>query len=65
MTNWSMSSWALLVQQTVVQVALDVDIQEGGHTAQGGGGAVIFLDTGQVGHVQVLHRLMGVFGGAG
>ena len=56
---------ALLVQQTVVQVALDVDIQEGGHTAQGGGGAVIFLDTGQVGHVQVLHRLMGVFGGAG
>lgn len=32
---------------------------------QGSGGAVIFLDAGQIAHVQPLHSLLGIGGGAG
>ena len=47
------------------QIPLKVDIQEGGHPAQAHGGAVLFLDGGQIAEVQPLHGFLGVFGRAG
>ena len=46
------------------QVALEVDVEEGGYTAQGHSGAVLFLHCGQVAQVGPLHSLAGVGGGA-
>lgn len=34
-----------------LQIALKIDVQEGGGPAQGIGGAVIFLDSCQIGHI--------------
>ena len=54
-----------LVQRAVVQIPLDVNIQEGSGAAQAGGSAVVFLYTGEIGHVQALHSVMGGLGGPG
>ena len=48
------------VQNARVQIALDVDVQEGRRTAERGRRAVVLLDTGQICHVQKLHRLVRV-----
>ena len=49
-----------LGQGAVIQVALDVDIQEGGHAADRHSRAVLGLDGGQVAEVQPLDSLLGV-----
>ena len=54
-----------LVQRAVVQIPLDVNIQEGSGAAQAGGSAVVFLHTGEIGHVQALHSVMGGLSGLG
>ena len=46
-----------LGQGAVVQIALDVDVQEGGNTADGHGSAVLCLDSGQIAEVQPLGSL--------
>ena len=53
------------VQRAVVQIPLDVNIQEGSGAAQAGGSAVVFLHTGEIGHVQALHSVMGGLSGLG
>ena len=53
------------VQRAVVQIPLDVNIQEGSGAAQAGGSAVVFLYTGEIGHVQALHGVMGGLSGLG
>ena len=53
------------VQRAVVQIPLDVNVQEGSGAAQAGGSAVVFLYTGEIGHVQALHSVMGGLGGLG
>ena len=52
-----------LGQGAVVQIALDVDVQEGGHTANGHGSAVLGLDGGQIAEVQPLAGFLGGLGG--
>ena len=54
-----------LGQGAVVQITLDVDVQEGGHTANGHGSAVLGLDGGQIAEVQPLDGLFCVGGGLG
>ena len=49
-----------LGEDAAVQVTLDIDIQEGGHTAHAHGGAVLGLDGGQVAEVQPLDGLLGI-----
>ena len=41
-----------------LQVALEVDVEEGGDTAEGHGGAVLALDGGEVAHVGPLHGFL-------
>ena len=53
----------LLGDNARVQVTLQVDVQKGGVAAQGHGGAVVFLDGGQVGEIQPLHGLPGALRG--
>ena len=48
------------VQNARVQIALNVDIQEGRRTAERGRRAVVLLDAGQICHIQKLHRLVRV-----
>jgi len=54
-----------LGQGAVRQIALDVDIQEGGDAAHAHGSAVLGLDGGQVAEVQPLAGFLGVLGGLG
>ena len=54
-----------LGQDALVQIALDVDIQEGGDAAHAHGGAVLGLDGGQIAEVQPLAGFLGVLGGLG
>jgi len=54
-----------LGQDALIQVALDVDIQEGGDTANAHGSAVLGLDGSQIAKVQPLHSLLGVGSGQG
>ena len=54
-----------LGEKARLQIPLKVDVQEGGHTAQAHGGAVLLLDGGQVPEVQPLHGFPGVAGRAG
>ena len=54
-----------LGQDAVVQIALDIDIQEGGDTATAHGSAVLGLDGGQIAEVQPLAGFLGVLGGLG
>ncbi len=54
-----------LGQGAVVQIALDVDVQEGGNAAHAHGSAVLGLDGGQVAEVQPLAGFLGVLGGLG
>ena len=54
-----------LGQGAVVEVALDVDVQEGGDAADAHGRAVLGLDGGQVAEVEPLDGLLGVFGRLG
>ena len=54
-----------LGQGAVLQIALDVDIQEGGDAAHAHGSAVLGLDGGQVAEVQPLAGFLGVLGGLG
>ena len=49
-----------LGQGAVVEVALDVDIQEGGHAADRHSRAVLGLDGGQIAEVEPLDSLLGV-----
>ena len=49
-----------LIQQPCIQVALDVNVQEGRGAAERGRRAVVLLDAGQIGHVQKLHGLVRV-----
>ena len=46
-----------------LEVALDVDVQEGGDAAHGHGGAVLGLDGGEVAEIEPLDGLVGVAGG--
>ena len=55
----------LLGEGTVLEVALSVDVDEGGGTADGHGGAVLLLDGSQVGEVHPLDGLLGVGSRAG
>ena len=50
----------LFGEDAPIQIPLDIDVQEGGGAAQAHGGAVLFLDGGQVAEVQPLHRFLGV-----
>ena len=54
-----------LGQGAVLQIALDVDIQEGGDAAHAHGSAVLGLDGGQVAEVQPLAGFLGVLSGLG
>ena len=51
--------------KTRIYVALEVYIKECGRAAQTHRRAVLLLDGGEVGHIQPLHRFLGVFGGTG
>ena len=55
----------LLGDEAALQVALDVDVQEGGDAADGHGGAILRLDGGQVAEVHPLEGFLGVGGGLG
>ena len=54
-----------LCEDAAVQVALDVDIQEGGDAAHAHGGAVLSLNGGQIAEVQPLDGLLRVGGRLG
>jgi len=54
-----------LGQGAVVQIALDVDVQEGGDAAHAHGGAVLGLDGGKIPEVQPLAGFLGVLCGLG
>ena len=65
MMKWSTNSYLLLGEGTVLEVALSVDVDEGGGTADGHSGAVLLLDGSQVGEVHPLDGLLGVLGRLG
>ena len=52
-------------QDALVQIALDINVKEGGDAAHAHGGAVLGLDGGQIAEVQPLAGLLGVLGGLG
>ena len=52
-------------QDALVQIALDINIKEGGDAAHAHGSAVLGLDGGQIAEVQPLAGLLGVLGGLG
>ena len=54
-----------LGQDTLVQIALDVDVEEGGDAAHAHGGAVLGLDGGQIAEVEPLAGLFCVLCGLG
>ena len=54
-----------LVDVAAFKVAFGVDVEEGGHTAEGHGRAVLFLDGGQIGEVGPLDGFLQVGGGLG
>ena len=57
-TKSSTSSWApASVERALVEVALEVDVEEGGGAAERHRRAVLLLGRGQVGEVQPLDRL--------
>ena len=52
-------------QDALVQIALDINVKEGGDAAHAHGGAVLGLDGGQIAEVQPLAGLLGVLCGLG
>ena len=54
-----------LSQDTLLQVTLNIDIQEGGDTSHAHGRAVLGLDSCQISEIQPLHCLLGVLRGSG
>ena len=54
-----------LGQGAVVEVALDINVKESGHAANGHGSAVLGLDGGQIAEVEPLDSLLGVGGRLG
>ena len=54
-----------LGQGAVVQIALDIDIQEGGDAAHAHGSAVLGLDGGQIAEVEPLYCFPGILRGLG
>ena len=53
----------LFGDKPLLQVALEINIQEGGHAAQAHRRAVLLLDGAQVAEIGPLHRFPGVAGG--
>ena len=51
---------SLSVIRPALEVALEIDIQEGGGAAQAHGGAVLLLDGGKIAEVQPLNGLLRV-----
>ena len=56
---------ALFGEDAVGDIALDINIEEGAHAAEGHGRAVLLLDGGEIGEVRPLDGLAGVGGGFG
>ena len=48
----------LLVQDSIFQIPLNVNIQKRRGSSQRGSGTVIFLDSSQISQVQILHGLL-------
>ena len=55
----------LFGEDAVAQVALGIDIQEGGGAAQAHGSAVLLLDSSEIGKVNSLNRFLNIRGGLG
>ena len=55
----------LLGEDAVAQVTLGIDIEEGGGTTKAHGGAVLLLDSGEIGKVNSLDRFLNVRSGLG